>query len=115
MFEAGQEYKTRDGRRARVYAMDAGGSYPILGAFEEVDAHGAVWWPFHWTESGMAPSSKQTHGKDLISSRALDAAALDQRALDAAVRAVEMILGHGRDFAISCAETAILTYQANAK
>lgn len=31
-FEPGKEYKTRDGRKVRIYATDAGGEYPIHGA-----------------------------------------------------------------------------------
>jgi len=33
-WEVGKEYRTRDGLRARIYATDAGGAYPIHGAIE---------------------------------------------------------------------------------
>lgn len=38
-FEVGKEYQTRDGRRVRIYATDAGGDYPI---------HAAVWGNDRW-------------------------------------------------------------------
>lgn len=44
IFQAGKEYLTRDGRRARVYATDGGGNQPIQGAIQFDDGwYGAVW------------------------------------------------------------------------
>jgi hypothetical protein len=48
-FEPGKYYKTRDGRKARIYITDAGGTYPV---------HGAVWntniWILHtWQTDGI--------------------------------------------------------------
>ena len=50
IFKAGEEYQTREGIQARIYAIDCGGVYPI---------HGAVWYarerrwkPETWTNTG---------------------------------------------------------------
>jgi hypothetical protein len=40
-FEPGKYYKTRDGRKARIYITDAGGTYSI---------HGAVWTTDIWVQ-----------------------------------------------------------------
>ena len=47
-WQPGQEYKTRDGRRARVYAVEAVGEWPIHGAhFLE-----GVWRATAWRTDG---------------------------------------------------------------
>lgn len=64
--EAGKFYRTRDGRKARVYAVDGGGEFPI---------HGAVLWPddktkwdwCQWKEAGDANLYGCTKPYDLIS------------------------------------------------
>jgi hypothetical protein len=50
IFKPGQEYRTRDGRRARVYATDGGWDYPVHGAiwFSGDD----IWEPDSWAVSG---------------------------------------------------------------
>ncbi|MGM0584255.1 MAG: hypothetical protein ACQEUZ_06360 [Pseudomonadota bacterium] len=48
MFEAGKEYRTRDGRRARVYATDGGGPCPIHGAINKNDR----WFAYCWRKDG---------------------------------------------------------------
>lgn len=49
LFEAGKEYKTRDGRRARVYAVDGEEPYPIHGAYQY---SGNGWQCRAWTREG---------------------------------------------------------------
>lgn len=48
-FEPGKEYKTRDGCRARVYAVDGGGAWPIHGAVEHA---GGAWISRAWDATG---------------------------------------------------------------
>lgn len=48
-FEAGREYKTRDGRRARVYATDGGEKLPIHGAVEDEESG---WGLCSWLKDG---------------------------------------------------------------
>lgn len=47
-FEPGKTYRTRDGREARVYAVDGGGSYPIHGAIK----HAGYWCAATWAADG---------------------------------------------------------------
>ena len=46
--EQGKYYKTRDKRKARIYAMDGDGDYPICGAI--LDDNG--WQPAIWDSKG---------------------------------------------------------------
>jgi len=46
--ESGKYYKTRDGRKARIYATDGDGDYPICGAI--LDDNG--WQPAIWDSKG---------------------------------------------------------------
>lgn len=55
--EAGKFYKTRDGRKARVYAVACGGEYPIHGAMEYPDSG---WWAFTWDVFGHNSSGEQS-------------------------------------------------------
>ena len=50
IFEAGVEYRTRDGRRARVYATDGQGTYPIHGAYQ---TRKGGWWSASWDALGQ--------------------------------------------------------------
>jgi hypothetical protein len=43
-----KQYRTRDGREVRIYAVDCGGDYSVHGAFR-YDDH---WRSMQWTESG---------------------------------------------------------------
>ena len=43
-----KQYKTRDGREARIYATDGGGTRPIHGAVKNQDG----WFLVLWRESG---------------------------------------------------------------
>lgn len=61
-WEPGKEYRTRDGRRARVYALDGGGAHPMHGA---VYNHGSgAWEPTSWMSCGG-----YLHAKNDISPR----------------------------------------------
>jgi hypothetical protein len=44
IWEVGKEYRTRDGRRARIYATDAGDVFPIHGAVESEGGWGLRAW-----------------------------------------------------------------------
>jgi hypothetical protein len=48
VIEATKQYRTRDGREVRIYAIDGNGLYPVHGVFS-VDG---VWRVRQWTESG---------------------------------------------------------------
>ena len=61
-FEAGKEYKTRDGSQARVYAVDGLGSLVIHGAVKE----GSAWDIMAWTEIGRHTGYGDFHGLDLM-------------------------------------------------
>jgi hypothetical protein len=50
MIELGKQYKTRDGREVRIYAVDAGGHRPIHGAIRE----GQEWFACTWLHDGVA-------------------------------------------------------------
>lgn len=49
-FEAGQEYKTTDGRKARVYCVDGEGKYPLIGAIQSEFSQ--LWQAATWTDEG---------------------------------------------------------------
>lgn len=63
-FTPGSLWRTRDGSKARIYAVDGGAtSHPIHGAI----CRGLLWEVFAWTAHGLAlPSSKILSGDDLI-------------------------------------------------
>ena len=50
MIDPKKKYKTRNGRDVRIYAVDAGGEYPVHGAV--MDDEG-VWDFCTWTEKGQ--------------------------------------------------------------
>lgn len=61
-FEAGKEYTTRGGLKARVYAVDGGGRYP---------AHGSVWgegswFVMSWTADGKHRDDRASDPFDLM-------------------------------------------------
>lgn len=54
--EAGKFYRTRDGRKARVYAVDGGGEFPV---------HAAIWFMSAWYVSTYNTSGRcNTHDDD---------------------------------------------------
>ena len=62
MISLDKQYKTRDGCEARVFMLDAGGSYPVLGA---IKASGEMWSSCSWTSEGASVSGDE-RGDDLI-------------------------------------------------
>lgn len=61
VFQPG-EYVTKGGKRARVYATDAGGVYPIHGAILD----GVVWAVQSWTATGREHVGVDNNGLDLM-------------------------------------------------
>jgi len=61
LFFQAKTYATRDGRMARIYALDGGGAWPLHGAI----FNGSEWIPVHWTEQGHIDSDKSEPGGDL--------------------------------------------------
>lgn len=62
--EVGKFYKTRDGRKARIYAVDGGDGEVIHGALHFGDAYG---WSITTWHSGGVYTEGSHHGRDLIS------------------------------------------------
>ena len=60
-FKAGETYRTRDGRVARVYAVDCGGKRPIHGA---IQAENGEWGITMWTRE--ARFGEAINGTDLL-------------------------------------------------
>lgn len=50
MIELGKQYKTRDGREVRIYAVDCGGHRPVHGAIRENNE----WVAYTWLHDGVA-------------------------------------------------------------
>jgi hypothetical protein len=50
MIDPKKQYKTRDGREVRIYAVDGGGHRPVHGAIRE----GQVWVACAWFHDGVA-------------------------------------------------------------
>jgi len=58
MIELGKQYKTRDGREVRIYAVDGGGRFPVHGALKQVDG---TWRQEEWTLTGSYNGEKDGH------------------------------------------------------
>lgn len=54
-------YRTRDGRKARIYALDGGGGYPVHGSI----LNGNTWLQCSWDKSGKLYFSSEEAG-DII-------------------------------------------------
>ena len=63
MIELAKQYKTRNGRQARVYATDGGGVYSVHGAWF---CEHTGWCPAYWTEAGKTLVDCNEHDRDLI-------------------------------------------------
>jgi hypothetical protein len=50
MIELGKQYRTRDGREVRIYAVDGSGSVPVHGAIK--NTYG--WEPYQWIKDGRS-------------------------------------------------------------
>jgi hypothetical protein len=49
--ELGKQYQTRDGREVKIYAVNAGGRYPVHGAIKNSDD---IWSAAAWTLNGSS-------------------------------------------------------------
>jgi hypothetical protein len=58
MIELGKQYKTRDGREVRIYAVDGGGRFPVHGAVKPDDG---TWRQEEWTLTGSY-NGESSHG-----------------------------------------------------
>ena len=61
MIELDKKYRLRDGREARVYAVDGANEYSVHGAYRNVDGR---WMQESWTDEGCF-SSVENHEHDL--------------------------------------------------
>lgn len=61
-FKPGETYKTRDGREARIYAVDGRGDFSIHGAILDKDG----WYPAEWTKSGRHYGPEMAGPSDLM-------------------------------------------------
>ena len=62
MFEANKEYKTRDGRRARIYAVECDNQHSIHGA---VLSSSGQWLLHIWSSSGRVENAIESNN-DLV-------------------------------------------------
>lgn len=66
MIDLAKKYRTRDGREAKVFMVDAGTSHPVIAAYRDSDA--GIWWSLHFTAEGRVSQSR-TDPRDLIEVR----------------------------------------------
>jgi hypothetical protein len=65
-----KKYRTRDGRKVRIYAVDAGGDYPVHGSVLRAGSDGD-WFPERWDESGYFITPRTDHPSlDLVEAKA---------------------------------------------
>lgn len=64
MFEAGKEYRTRDGRRVRVYKLVGPNNDTPIGFIERYEAS-EIWGELSWSPDGMRFTNME-HGTDLM-------------------------------------------------
>ena len=62
MIDMNKKYKTRDGRKVRIYAVDGGGDYPVHGAIKEE----GVWLFESWASDGQYSFCQGITDSDLI-------------------------------------------------
>ena len=56
MIDKDKQYRTRDGREARIYATDGYTDYPVHGAVKQEE----VWMPLQWRKEGFwHPTSRE--------------------------------------------------------
>ena len=63
MLDTTKPVQTRDGRKARIYATDGGGVYPVHGALQDA---GWVWLPHVWTSAGRELPFGGLSNSDLV-------------------------------------------------
>ena len=61
--EMGKQYRTRDGREVRIYAINCGGCGSVHGAINNMNN---VWDVCSWDPYGKLPYCSQDHVSDLI-------------------------------------------------
>ena len=69
MIDMSKKYRTRDGRDVRVYAVDAGGEWPVHGATLEPETT-AGWQTEEWTQGGNCYSEGNHSCHDLVEVKA---------------------------------------------
>lgn len=63
MLDLTKPVRTKDGQEVRIYATDAGGTYPIHGAMAGKEGR---WVHYTWTLSGSADVYSPNHAWDLV-------------------------------------------------
>lgn len=61
--EVGKFYKTRDGKKVRIYSVENGGEYPIHGA---INTGGTYWTNSSWQENGIFLESMSPNSEDIV-------------------------------------------------
>jgi hypothetical protein len=69
MIDESKQYRTRDGLDVRIYAVDAGGQYPVHAAILKPDAVGD-WAISTWTLAGAKLSGGAPNDGDLVEVKA---------------------------------------------
>lgn len=64
IIEVGKHYKTRNGDRVRIYALDAGGDFPIHGAI--LGKVTSAWQPCSWAAGGTHLPHGEIADNDLL-------------------------------------------------
>lgn len=62
--EPGKFYRTKTGLKARIYALDGGGTFPIHGSI----FYGEAWCPTMWMKGGFVTPKNITHDNTLVAS-----------------------------------------------
>ena len=71
MISMNKQYRTRDGKKVRIYAVDAGGYCPVHGAYlnqGEYPYGGGYyreWVHYCWTDNGWCPFESQLELKEI--------------------------------------------------
>jgi hypothetical protein len=58
-----KEYRTRDGKEVRLYAVNASGPFPVHGAIRATDGY---WFVYGWTADGKGRIDSRNHEWDLV-------------------------------------------------
>jgi hypothetical protein len=67
MIDMNKQYRTRDGREARVLMTDAGGPAPVVGVVKYLTTPSLYWMSYRWTASGEYHSDNlKESSNDLI-------------------------------------------------
>jgi hypothetical protein len=70
MIDINKKYRTRDGRKVRIYATDGGAGSPVMGAVFYTTPNGQFWWESaRWTEDGRYDYHGRQTNTDLIEVR----------------------------------------------